>query len=107
VTDGSDKFSTPPTAYSTPPRDLHPVVDIRFVIAETAKLSSLVDRLVADVRDHGQKLERIALREARLQGAMAVISVIIAAMVAVGGWWISGRLDNVVAALNALKSAPQ
>jgi len=51
--------SAPPTDFAqVPPRDLHPVADIRFVMIELGKLTANVDRLIEDMKAHGEGLER-------------------------------------------------
>lgn len=48
---------TPAEFPSVPPtRDLYPTSDIRFVMLEIGKLTSSVDRLIADVQTQSQKI---------------------------------------------------
>ena len=87
----------------TTPRDLHPTSDIRFVMMEVAKLSTLVDRLIKDVGNQEDKIDSLHHQATYIKGGLAV------AVVALGlfGWFISqmvsGKLQAVLTALAALK----
>lgn len=87
----------------TTPRDLHPTSDIRFVMIELAKLSTLVDRLIKDVGSQEEKIDALRHQATYIKGGLAV------AVVAIGlfGWFISqmvsGKLQAVLTALAALK----
>ena len=87
----------------TTPRDLHPTSDIRFVMIELAKLSTLVDRLIKDVGNQEEKIDALRHQATYIKGGLAV------AVVAIGlfGWiisqMVSGKLQAVLTALTALK----
>lgn len=87
----------------TTPRDLHPTSDIRFVMIELAKLSTLVERLIKDVGSQEEKIDALRHQATYIQGGLAV------AVVSIGlfGWFISqmvsGKLQAVLTALTALK----
>ena len=87
----------------TTPRDLHPTSDIRFVMIEIAKLSTLVERLIKDVANQEEKIDALRHQATYIKGGLAV------AVVAIGlfGWFISqlvsGKLEAVLTALSALK----
>jgi uncharacterized membrane protein YjjP (DUF1212 family) len=86
-----------------PPRDLHPTSDIRFVIVEVTKLSTLVERLIKDVGAQEEKLDALRHQATYIKGGLAV------AVIALGlfGWFISqmvdGKLQAVLTALAAIK----
>lgn len=95
---------TTPTDYAqVPPRDLHPTSDIRFVIVEVAKLTTLVERLIKDVEGQEKKIDDLRHQATFIKGGIAV------AVIAVGvvGWLltqaIEGKLQTVLTALSALK----
>ncbi len=87
----------------TTPRDLHPTSDIRFVMIELAKLSTLVERLIKDVGSQEEKIDALRHQATYIKGGLAV------AVVSIGlfGWFISqmvsGKLQAVLTALTALK----
>ena len=95
---------SPPEEFAqSTPRDLHPTSDIRFVIVEVAKLTTLVDRLIKDVGSQEEKIDALRHQATYIKGGLAV------AVVALGlfGWFFSqmvdGRLQSVLAALADLK----
>lgn len=87
----------------TTPRDLHPTSDIRFVMIELAKLSTLVDRLIKDVGNQEEKIDALRHQATYIKGGLAV------AVLAIGlfGWFISqmvsGKLQAILTGLAALK----
>lgn len=116
--------ATPGELPQVTPRELHPTSDIRFVMLETQKLATLVDRLVTDVRaleakvDPGQ-ISRLAddlkevkadLKEVKgkvsavehsmsfVKGASWVVGILFAALLAIGGLTLN--------AVRALQPAP-
>lgn len=95
--------SPPSDLAQSPPRDLHPTTDIRFVMVELAKLSTLVDRLITDVGAQEDKLDALRHQATYIKGGMAV------AVVALGlfGWFITqmveGKLQAVLNALSAIE----
>lgn len=69
---------TPPSDFpQSPPRDLHPTSDIRFVIAEVSKLSAHVERLIEDVKSQNTKLDRHGTIIAWATGGITVGGIII------------------------------
>ena len=99
----SNQGDTTPTEFASAlPRDLHPTSDIRFVIVEVTKLSTLVERLISDVKDQGGKIDDLRHQATYLKGGLAV------AILAIGiaGWLLKVMLDSrwqsVLAALAAL-----
>jgi hypothetical protein len=87
----------------TSPRDLHPTSDIRFVMIEVAKLSTLVERLIKDVGAQEGKIDALRHQATYIKGGLAV------AIIALGlfGWIVSqmvnGKPQAVLSALSALK----
>lgn len=77
------------------PRDLHPTSDIRFVMTEVAKLSTLVERLIKDVGDQEKKIDDLRHQATFIKGGIAV------AVVALGvvGWLINQALDGKLQAI--------
>lgn len=95
---------SPPEEFAqSTPRDLHPTSDIRFVMVELAKLSTLVERLIKDVGAQEDKIDALRHQATYIKGGLAV------AVVALGlfGWFISqmidGKLQSVLSALASLK----
>lgn len=95
--------TSPQEFAQTTPRDLHPTSDIRFVIAEVSKLSTLVDRLIKDVETQGEKVDKLTRQATLIKGGMAVGAVAITFF----GWFISkivdGKLQKVLEALSTLQ----
>ena len=79
------------------------MTDIRVVVIELTKLTTLVDRLVTDVASQDGKIDELRHQATYLKGGLAV------AVIALGlfGWFISqmvsGKLQAVLTALSALK----
>lgn len=96
---------TPPADYaSVPPRDLHPTSDIRFVITEVAKLTTLVERLISDVKEQGEKLDALRHQATYIKGGLAVAIIAIG----VAGWFFKIMLDGKMqAVMTALAALPQ
>lgn len=100
-TAGSDQ---PPEEFAqATPRDLHPTSDIRFVMVETAKLSTLVERLISDVGTQESKIDNLRHQATYIKGALAAL------VVAIGffGWFLStlvdGKMQAVLTALSVLQ----
>ena len=95
--------SSPEEFAQTTPRDLHPTSDIRFVIVEVTKLSTLVERLISDVGAQEKKIDDLRHQSTYIKGGLAV------AVIALGlfGWFITqmvdGKLQSVLTALAGLK----
>jgi hypothetical protein len=79
----TDSSSDIPTG---PPRDLHPVADIRFVMNEMGKLTAKVDRLIADVEKHGDKVDALREQMSYFKGAFWIAGLVFAACAAAVGW---------------------
>lgn len=69
-----------------PPRDLYPLSDIRFVMNDMGKLTAKVDRLIADVEKHGDKIDALGQQMSFFKGAFWVAGLVFAACVAAIGW---------------------
>jgi hypothetical protein len=84
-------------------RDLYPTSDIRFVMVEIAKLSTLVERLISDVGDQAEKIDGLRHQATYIKGGLAVA----VAALALFGWFMSqlieGKLQAVLTALSALQ----
>ena len=61
------------SAVGAPIRDLHPTMDARFVLTEVSKLSTLVERLIADVKDQGEKIDDL---RHQVTWAKAIIGIV-------------------------------
>lgn len=87
----------PPQAFANvAPQDLHATSDIRFVMVELGKFSIKIDRLIEDVRKHGDKIETLEKAVDRVRtGAIVAFSII--SFVAIIFWWALGdRITNAV-----------
>lgn len=73
----------------TPPVDLYPTSDIRFVMVELGKLSTKVDRLIDDVEKAGDKVSDLSKKIASFETAAKVIGAALAIIAAVF-WWVFG-----------------
>lgn len=60
---------TPKEFPGVTPRDLYPTSDIRFVMMEIGKLTSSVDRLIADVKSQGEKIDDLRHKVSFIKGA--------------------------------------
>lgn len=85
---------SPPTDYpQVTPRDLHPTSDIRFVITEVTKLSTLVDRLIQDVGKLEDKVDGVRHQVTFVKGALWVIGGILAVMAVLATSYFSGKIS--------------
>jgi hypothetical protein len=81
--------TTPGEINSSPPRDLHPVADIRFVINEIGKLTAKVDRLIDDTKENTKAIEKHSTKIASFQTTATVVGGAIV-VVAIVFWWAFG-----------------
>jgi hypothetical protein len=90
----SDSDAAPPRDFpATTPRDLHPTSDIRFVIHELGKLTSQVERLIGDVKGHGEKIGEVKDAITFVKGAIWVVgggAVIVSTII---GLILSGKIS--------------
>jgi hypothetical protein len=82
---------TPRSFPQTTPQDLYQTSDIRFVMLEIGKMMSKVDRLIDDVRSHGQKIDGVRHQISFVRGAMWVIGALIALVIALGTWYLRAQ----------------
>ena len=88
-----DQSSSTPSDYpQSTPRDLHPTSDIRFVMVEVGKLTASVDRLIADVKSQGEKVDAIRHQVTFIKGAMWTIGALIAVLTLLAKWPEIARL---------------
>lgn len=90
---GQPETSTPQELPVTTPRDLYPTTDIRFVIHELGKLTSQVERLVADVKGQGEKVGEVKDAINFVKGAIWVIGGVVVIVSAIGGLILSGKIS--------------
>lgn len=102
--------TTPGELAQSPPRDMQPTSDIRFVMIELAKLSAQVERLISDVKDlsgkvdPGQttrlvddvkgmkdKIDEVQHTVSFVKGAMWVIAGLFGLVVALGGLYLNSK----------------
>jgi hypothetical protein len=87
------EVATPSDFPAVTPRDLHPTTDIRFVIHELGKLTSLVTRLIADVDGHSKKIGEVKDAINFVKGAVWVIGGGIVLATAIIGLILSGKVS--------------
>ena len=98
-----NEISATPTEYpQVPPRDLHPTSDIRFVIHEVGKLTANVDRLIADVKSQGDKIDDVRHHISFLKGAVWVALPLIGAFIAIASFFLNAKWDAVGQALRSM-----
>jgi hypothetical protein len=85
-----------------PPRDLYAMSDIRFVMTEVGKLTANVDRLIADVKTQGEKLNAIQHQASFIKGGIAVSVILIGVFIAISSFFLSARWDAAIQALRAI-----
>lgn len=89
--------SGPPEDFpQVPPRELYPVSDIRFVMVELGKLGTKVDRLLDDVKSHGDKIDALRHQVTFVKGAIWVIGGVVAILGVALVWIFSGKLSITV-----------
>jgi hypothetical protein len=67
--------------------------DIRLVIQEVAKLSALVDRLISDVKEQGDKIDEVRHQVTFVKGALWVLGGVLAILGIAVVWYFSGKLS--------------
>lgn len=89
-----DSRDTNPEEFAqTPPRDLHPTSDIRFVMVNIGVLSSKVDSLIKSVDSHGDKIDDLRHKVSFVKGAMWVFGGVLAVLSVALVWYFSGKLS--------------
>jgi hypothetical protein len=78
---------------ASPPRDLHPTTDIRFVIHELGKLTALVDRLIGDVKTHSEKIGEVKDAITFVKGAIWVVGVVVVVVSAIVSLIMTGKVS--------------
>jgi hypothetical protein len=84
---------------TTSPQDLHPTSDIRFVIHEIGKLTAKVDRLIADVDKHGEKIDAVRHQVTFVKGALWIIGFAIVLIGGIATWLFTGKLSIILTPL--------
>ena len=74
---------------ATQPHELHPMADIRLVIIEVSKLSTLVERLVTDVADMDKKVDKLRHQATYLKACFAAAALALAAL----AWFVNTALS--------------
>jgi len=82
----------------TPPQDLHPTSDIRFVMVELGKVGTKLDRLIEDVDKHGDKIGKLEKTIDRVWTGGIVAGVVISASIALFWWALGDRISTAVRA---------
>jgi len=67
--------------------------DIRLVIQEVAKLSALVERLISDVKEQGQKIDELRHQVTFVKGALWVVGGVLAVLSVAAVWYFTGKLS--------------
>jgi hypothetical protein len=88
----TEQETTPQEFAEAPPRDIYPVSDIRFVLVEIGKLATKTDRLIDDVKGHGDKIDAVRHQASFVKGALYVIGAVIAVLGIAVVWYFSGKL---------------
>jgi hypothetical protein len=88
------------------PRELYATSDIRFVMMEMGKLTANVERLIADVRGHGDKIDGLRHQASFIKGGIAVGIVLIGAFIAIASFVLSSKWDAMLVALRAVAKTP-
>jgi len=103
-TSGSD--SSVPTQSDlptgTPPRELFPTSDIRFVMVEVGKLTAHVERLIEDVKSQSTKLDALAHQASFIKGGIAVSTFFLTAIIAVASYILSSKWNDLLAAIKVV-----
>jgi hypothetical protein len=66
------------------------------------ELNANVNRLIADVKSHGDKLEDIRHQSSFMKGGLAASVFFITAIVAITGWILNTKWDAVLLAVNKM-----
>lgn len=80
------------------PRDLYPTSDIRFVMIEVGKLSSSVDRLIADVKSQGDKIDAVRHQVTFVKGGFYFLT----GFIALAAYLLNAKWDTILAAIKVL-----
>jgi hypothetical protein len=95
---------TTPSEYPqvTPPVDLYRTSDIRFVMIEIGKLTASVERLVADVKSQGEKLDALRHQATFVKGWIAAAIVLIGAFLWMASVFLSAKWEAAIQAFRAI-----
>ena len=80
----------------TPPRDLFPTSDIRFVMHSIGGLETKVNALIKSVDSHGDKIDDLRQKVSFVKGAVWVLGALLAFVILVATWYFSGKLSITV-----------
>jgi hypothetical protein len=90
----SDESGPPPETSGAPIWELYPVSDIRFVLVEIGKLSTQVQRLIADTGKHGDRIDEVRHQISFVKGALWVIGGLVVIFGAVATWYLKDKLGT-------------
>lgn len=92
-----------PDAYpQVPPRDLYPTSDIRFVILEIGKLNANVERLILDVKGHGEKINTVTHLVSFARGWIIRGACLLTVLIGLVGWMLNDKNEAIIQALKTL-----
>jgi hypothetical protein len=80
----------------TPPQDLYPTSDIRFVLIELGKVSNKIDGLTEAVGKQGTKIDAVERTVDRARTTVIVAAVILSAVGAIFWWALGDRITSAV-----------
>jgi hypothetical protein len=83
--------TTPTTPPSTPPVELYPMTDIRFVLVRIGELSAKVDRLIDDVSKQSTKVDDVRSKITFVRGAIWVLGALLTLATGIFVAYLSGK----------------
>jgi len=93
---GQDSEPPRQVASVTPPQDLYPTSDIRFVLVELGKIGTKLDRLIEDVGRHSDRIGHIDRTVDRVRTGAIVAVFILSGVIALFWWAIGDRITAAV-----------
>lgn len=84
------------------PRDLYPTSDIRFVLLEIGKLTSKVDRLIADTESQDKKLNSLLHQSTFIKGAIAAGVALVGIFIWIASIFLSSKWDAAIEVFRSL-----
>jgi hypothetical protein len=80
----------------TPPVDLYPTSDIRFVMVELGKLSTKVDRLIDDVKTNSEKTSKLSEKVEKFETTIKVGGALIVIFMGFIWWFVGDHIKTAV-----------
>jgi hypothetical protein len=113
--DPQDSEATSPAELpqTNPPRALYSTEDARAVFSQISSLSvqlagvlTKVERLMEDVKGYGKNIDDLRHQSTFIKGAVAAATLLIGAFMAIAGFFLSSKYDDILEAIRHASEKP-